>query len=37
MSLSNLRINQFTVNAIPEPSTALPGAFGILGLLRRRR
>jgi hypothetical protein len=29
--------NQFTVTGIPEPSAALLGALGVLGLLRRRR
>ncbi len=31
------RVDDFTVNAIPEPSAALLGAIGALGLLRRRR
>ncbi|TAG11264.1 MAG: PEP-CTERM sorting domain-containing protein [Verrucomicrobia bacterium] len=32
-----LRIDNLLVTAIPEPSTALLGAVGLLGLLRRRR
>jgi hypothetical protein len=32
-----VNVQQITVNGIPEPTTALLGAFGILGILRRRR
>ena len=31
------RMDNVTINAVPEPATALLGAFGLLGLLRRRR
>lgn len=31
------RVNGFEISAIPEPSAALLGAFGMLALLRRRR
>lgn len=34
---ANIGINSFAVNTIPEPSAALLGGLGLLGLLRRRR
>ncbi len=34
---ANIGINSFTVNTIPEPTAALLGALGLLGLMRRRR
>ena len=34
---ANIRIDNFRVSAIPEPSTALLGSLGVLALLRRRR
>lgn len=34
---TNIRIDNFRVSAIPEPSTALLGSLGVLALLRRRR
>lgn len=33
----NNRFDNLTVTAVPEPAAALLGAFGLLGLLRRRR
>lgn len=33
----NNRIDNIQINAVPEPGAALIGAFGMLGLLRRRR
>jgi len=33
----NNRIDNLQINAVPEPSAALVTAFGLLGLLRRRR
>ncbi len=33
----NLTINAYQVRAIPEPSTAILGAFGAIAMLRRRR
>jgi len=31
------RVDNFIINGVPEPTTALLGALGVLGLLRRRR
>lgn len=36
-SITNLAFDSFSAEIIPEPSTALLGGLGLLGLLRRRR
>jgi hypothetical protein len=36
-SRDSFAIDNFAITAVPEPTTALLGAFGILGILRRRR